>query len=146
MKTKPICGLLVVGMLVLGPMFSGTELQGQQAKELSVKVQYQGAGEVDSRNGIHLYLFDTPNISAGSMPIAMSSAWQNGSEVTFSYIHNATVYMVGAYGAYDPNMGPPPTGTPVAFYRAGEPTPTPIAMDKDKVQIEFTFDDSFRMP
>jgi hypothetical protein len=118
----------------------------QETRELRVKASYTGTGTVDSTHGIHLYLFDTPDISAGSMPIGMSSAWENGSVVVFSGISSQTVYLAGAYGDYDPSMGPPPSGTPVSLYRPGEPTPTPIAMDRAVVEIEFAFDDSFRMP
>lgn len=135
-----VLATMVVGLLLLPAAFA------QSSKELRVKVAYKGTGDVSSGSGIHLYLFDTPDISSGSMPIGMTSAWENDSVVVFSYLSNPTVYLVGAYGNYDPMMGPPPTGTPVAFYRAGEPSPTPINMDQDKVEIEFIFDDSFRMP
>ncbi|GAB4118792.1 MAG: hypothetical protein Kow001_18450 [Acidobacteriota bacterium] len=140
---RTLTALLILAALVC---LSALPAFAQETRELRVKVSYTGTGTVDSTHGIHLYLFDTPDISAGSMPIGMSSAWENGSVVVFSGISSQTVYLAGAYGDYDPSMGPPPSGTPVSLYRPGEPTPTPIAMDQAVVEIEFAFDDSFRMP
>lgn len=118
-----------------------------QAKELRVKLTYTGSGTVDATHGIHLYAFDTPNISEGSMPIAMDSVYENGGEVVFSYITQSPVYLAAAYGDFDAMMGPPPSGTPVALYKPGDVNmPTPIQMDKDKVEVDFTFDDSMKMP
>ncbi len=138
--------LAVLALTASAWMLGAGAVLAQESRELRVKVNYTGAGTVDSTHGIHLYLFDTPDISAGSMPIGMSSAWENGAVVVFSGVYSQTVYLAGAYGDYDPSMGPPPSGTPVALYRPGEPVPTPIAMDQATVEIEFTFDDSFRMP
>ena len=119
----------------------------QSGKKLNVKVAYRGAGEVDAGSPIHLYLFDTPNISEGSMPVGWTSVSENGSVATFQGLNYATVYLVGAYGSYDAASGPPPSGTPVALFRPGDPAgATPIALAKEETEISFEFDDSFRMP
>ena len=119
----------------------------QTARKLNVKVTYQGTGEVNSSSGIHLYLFDNPNISEGSMPIGMTSVHENGGVAAFEGLSYQAVYVVGAYGDYDPMAGPPPTGTPVAFFRPGDPAgATAIPLDGEVTEISFEFDDSIRMP
>ena len=120
--------------------------QDSVSKTLEAKVTYTGAGEVDSTHAIHIYLFDTPDISSGAMPIGWNSSYKNGAPVTMSGISASTVYLVAAYGDYDVTTGPPPSGTPVSFYLPGNPYPTPIEMDKAKVEIAFEFDDSATMP
>jgi hypothetical protein len=120
--------------------------QDPVSKTLEAKVTYNGAGEVDSTHAIHIYLFDTPDISSGAMPIGWNSSYKNGAAVTMSGISASTVYLVVAYGDYDVTPGPPPSGTPVSFYLPGNPDPTPIEMDKAKVEIAFEFDDSAKMP
>lgn len=120
--------------------------QNPATKTLEAKVSYTGAGEVDSTHAIHIYLFDTPDIGSGSMPIAWNSSHKNGEAVSMSGISAGTVYLVVAYGDYDVTTGPPPSGTPVSFYLPGNPYPTPIKMDESVVKIEFEFDDAARMP
>jgi hypothetical protein len=112
---------------------------------LKVKVTYNGKGEVNSTHGIHLYLFDTPDFTQGIMvmPVSMNSAWENGRVMTFSGLRAEKVYLTASYGDHDP-MGPPPSGAPVGLY--GQTEAKPIILDKDLVEIEFTFDDSFTMP
>lgn len=120
--------------------------QSSTTKTLEAKVTYTGAGEVDSTHAIHVYLFDTPDISSGAMPIGWNSSHKNGAAVTMSGISAGTVYLVVAYGEYDVTTGPPPSGTPVSFYIPRNPSPTPIEMDKSTVEIAFEFDDSAKMP
>jgi len=142
---------LVVAVLLAGLalMLAGPSARAQgSAKELRVKATYSGQGQVDAKSGIHLYLFDSPDFASGAvMPINMTSVHENGGVATFSGLTQKTVYMVAAYGGDELTMGPPPSGTPVAMYRPGDPSmPTPIAMEKDVVEVEFAFDDSFRIP
>ncbi len=119
--------------------------QSSATKTLEAKVTYTGAGDVDSTYAVHLYPFDTPDINSGAMPIAWSSSHKNGETVTMSGISASTVYLVVAYGDYDVATEPP-SGTPVSLYLPGNPYPTPIEMNKPKVEIDFEFDDSNRMP
>lgn len=140
-RTGWFVGLMVVlsiGAVVLG--------QGAATKTLEAKVTYTGEGEVDSTHAIHIYLFDTPDIGSGSMPIAWNSSYRNGEPVTMSGISAGTVYLVVAYGDYDVTTGPPPSGTPVSFYLPGSPVPSPIEMSEPTVKVEFEFDDAVRMP
>ncbi|MFZ0428415.1 MAG: hypothetical protein WAO20_09885 [Acidobacteriota bacterium] len=136
---------LVLGVLAL-LAFAQVSAQNS-SRELRVKLTYSGPGQVDAAHGIHLYVFDTPDISTGSMPIAMDSARENGAVLVVPGLTQEKVYLVAAYGDYDTMMGPPPSGTPIALYKPGDVNmPTPIAMDKDKVEVEFQFDDSMKMP
>ncbi len=136
--------LALVGAITLAIL---PGLAQSPTKELRVKVTYSGPGSVDATHGIHLYVFDTPDIGAGSMPIAADSIYENGGEFVFGSVTQPTVYLAAAYGDYDAMMGPPPSGTPVALYKPGDMNmPTPIKMDTDKVQVEFKFDDSMKMP
>jgi hypothetical protein len=143
--TRALLVCLIVGALVA--LIAPPLLAQNQAKELRVKLTYSGPGTVDTTHGIHVYVFDTPEINEGSMPIAMDSVYENGGEVTFNYITQSPVYLAATYGDFDPMSGPPPSGAPVALYKPGDVNmPTPIPMDKDKVAVEFTFDDSMKMP
>lgn len=134
-----VCALIGLGVSMV--------LAQDQPRELRVKLTYSGPGTVDAAHGIHLYVFDSPDIGTGSMPIAMDSVHKNGAELVFGSITQPTVYLAAAYGDYDAMSGPPPSGTPVALYKPGDVNmPTPIQMDKDTVEVEFRFDDSMKMP
>lgn len=120
----------------------------QQTRSLKVKASYAGPGEVDQTHQIHLFVFDTPNIQAGTMPIGFGRVAENGGTVQVNHLTAETVYLVGVYdekGTYNSPQGPPPAGTPVSFYKPGSPEPSPINL-KETSEIEFVFDDSDRMP
>ena len=74
---------------------------------LKVKISYLGEEKVDSTHGIHVWLFNTPNISEGAMPIAMNSSYENGGVLTFSALRESPLYLVAAFGDFA-LMGPPP--------------------------------------
>ena len=138
-KRQPLLGAFSLAAFLCSPVAA------QSARQLIVKATYSGQGEVDAAKQIFLYLFDSPEIAQGAMPIAMMTSAKNGADVVFNGLTPPVVYLVAAYGDFDP-MGPPPSGTPVAFYLPGDPTPTGIPIDEEKVTIEFSFDDSIRMP
>lgn len=134
--------------------FGSALAHAQDLIELRVTVQYDGSGPVNEQHGIHLFFFDSPDFASGDpnvIPIAMRTVYSNGQTVVLAGLRQETVYLVAAYnedGSYDTPMGPPPSGTPVAIYRADDPAaPTPIALKGEPtVAIDFTFDDSDRMP
>jgi hypothetical protein len=71
--------------------------------------------------------------------------------VSFRSLAAENVYLAVIFddkGGYTPSSGVPPSGTPVAVYKPGDPaTPTPIKMDAGKeVEIKFIFDDTLLMP
>jgi hypothetical protein len=132
-------------LILAATWFCPVLAQTSSPRCLEVKVSYTGPGEVGNGKGIHLYLFDTPDIAQGVLPIGMRSTYKNSEVVVFNAVTVSPVYLVAAYGGFD-LMGPPPSGTPVAFYEAGNPRPTPIELNERKMEILFTFDDSIVMP
>lgn len=141
-NTLKFCSMCLLASCLL--LFS-VPAAAQSPSQLVVKATYSGEGEVSGTSQIYLYLFDSPDIGQGAMPISMMTSARNGADVTFNGLTASTVYLVAAYGDYDP-MGPPPSGTPVSFYLPGNPIPTGIPLNEEKVTVEFTFDDSVRMP
>ncbi len=125
-----------------------------QGKALKVTISYEGKGKVDKSHGIYLFLFDTPDFvqnASGVVPIAFQSVYSNGETVTISGLTAENVYMTVAYdeaGNYSLSSGPPPSGSPVALYKPGDPQPpTAVKLEEGKaVEVKFSFDDSFRMP
>lgn len=116
------------------------------AGAVTISVKYTGKGDVDGSHRIWIWLFDTPAVGPGAMPIAETSTDKNGGEVAI----DATAETVWIAVAYDEaggfgGMAPPPTGSPVAIHSA--PTGAPLAVkvgDAEKVTI--TFNDKIRMP
>lgn len=127
-------------------------LVAAQGASLDVKVKYTGQGTVDESHAIHVFLFDTPNIQAGSMPIGYVRVNANGEAAKFSALTATPVYIAVAYdeaGGYDPNIvGAPPSGTPVAVYSTdatGAPSGIDLESGKEN-QVEIEFSDAVRMP
>ncbi len=118
------------------------------AGELSVTVSYNGKGEVDAKHDIFVFLFDTPNIGAGSRPIATRAVNKNGDAAKFADLSVSPVYVAVAYdetGDYDGFSGPPPPGTPIGIYSTdGKGTPAPVDVT-GTAQITMTFADTQRM-
>ncbi len=146
--------------LIFVPMSMSQPLQDQPAetkplgKTLKVTITFEGKGKVDKDHGIYLFLFNSPDFvqNPGSvMPIAFQSAYSNEETVTFSGLVGDNVYLTVAYderGGYSIAAGAPPSGSPVALYKPGDPQmPTPIRLEENKAaEIRFSFDDSIRMP
>lgn len=148
-------GLLTAAVLILGVSAEAARLSPAAevgSKTLKLTVNYTGPGEVDRDHGIHIFVFDNPAFVEGTttvMPVAMRSVYKNGETISIE-LFSDTVYLVVAYnekGDYDPPMGPPPSGTPTALYRPGDPgMPTPIHLKNGETEVTFTFGDQYRMP
>ena len=119
----------------------------QESGQLKVTVQYKGTGTVDSSHEIYVWLFDTPNISPDTPPIATDVLTANGGTLSFSGLPKQ-VYLAAAFdekGDYDGTSGPPPSGTPVAIYgEAG--AAAAIATGGADATVTVTFDGSMRIP
>ena len=50
----------------------------QEAGKLKATVEYTGTGTVDATHEIFVWVFDTPNIGADSVPIASDALTANG--------------------------------------------------------------------
>jgi len=93
-----------------------------------------------------VWLFDTPDIGPGSMPIAELSIDSNGGAATFDGIDAKHVYIAVAFdesGTMNGNA-PPPSGSPIGVLLSKDGAPRSVAPDEDSVSV--TFDDSQRMP
>jgi hypothetical protein len=142
------CALALVGATLAA---RGAAAQDQPAVtgKLALTIEYTGKGPVDADHRIWVWVFDTPSISASSMPLSIASLSQNGGTHTF-YGLPSEIYFAMAYdekGGYDGAMGPPVQGTPIAIHGmtpAG--TGSPVKTGGDDAVLKTTFDDSVRMP
>jgi hypothetical protein len=140
----------VLGMLLtvaaLGASAAGAVLPQATAADISVTVTYTGKGTVDDTHPVWVFLFDTPEIGPGAVPIARQAVKKSGAAATFKGISTDPVYIAVAYdekGGYDGNAGPPPAGAPVSIYSTdGKGTPAPV---KPAAKVKLLFDDSQRM-
>ena len=127
------------------------QAQAAEGGKLKVTVEYKGtAGTVDTEHKIWVWLFDTPNISADSMPLAVGALKEN--KATYKFIAlPKKVYIAAAFdtqGGYDGSSAPPPTGTPLTILGStgmGAPA-TAVETGGDDAVVTVTFDDSIKMP
>ncbi len=136
---------LIVGLICLGLFVAAQPAQAQGDGKLMVTATYTGQGGMKPGDVIRIFLFETPDIGAGSMPITTETIDKNGGMAHFTDLPAATVYLAmvfdekGAIGA-----APPPSGTPVALHGpAGTAQAIPIGND---AKVTVTFDDSNRQP
>jgi len=123
-----------------------------EGKTLKVKLNYTGAGPVDEKHKIYLFLFDTPDFvktPSDAMPIGGENATAKDATVTFTAVSASPVYLVAIYdptGGYE-GMSAPPSGSSLGMYSKEPGQPGPIAIDASKpTKIDLAFDDSFKMP
>jgi hypothetical protein len=136
--------LSITLLLSLALAASSTSVAAQTG-ELTVTATYTGKGKVDDTHEILVFLFDHPNPTAASEPIAMLPLFKSGGSVTFKGLPTQPVYVTLVYDEkanYSGEGGPPPEGTPIGAYaKAKKPiSVTPGA----NVKIVATFDDSRR--
>ena len=113
--------------------------------DLTVTATYMGKGKVDETHEILVFLFDHPNPTADSEPLAVSAVTRSGGATTFTNVAADTVYVVLVYDEkanYDGRSGPPPQGHPIGIYsKAGKAVPVKLAPG---TKVSATFDDSRR--
>ena len=145
MKSRTLALLL----FVVFASFSSLQAQARQgapppigATDVAVAVNYTGKGVVDAGHSIIVFLFAEPNVGPDSRPLGPPLLIQkNGGTVTFNGVTEKKVYIFAIYnekGTYTGRTGPPPAGTPVAFYgtAAGPKAVTPGM--KTPVKMTFT--------
>jgi hypothetical protein len=147
--------LLLQACLAAAAMVGAASLaQAQDTTEggkLKVTIEYKGtAGTVSEDNRLVVWVFDTPNISTESMPIATGVVKENKGSYKFVGLPKQ-VYLAAAYdtvGGYDGTSGPPASGTPVTIYGStGMGVPgTAVATGGDDAAVTVTFDDSVKIP
>jgi hypothetical protein len=143
--------ILAVAMLLIGagrPAVASGSAPGETgvaAGSVKVTVNYKGKGTVDASHQIWVWLFDSPNIGAGSMPVDQASLDTNGAAAVFENVVPGQVYVAVAFDESGTMTGdgPPPPGTPIALLMGGQ---GPAAITPgDKGVATITFDDSMRM-
>jgi hypothetical protein len=136
--------LAIIAIAVLVGTTPG--IVAQEAGKLKVTVDYKGTGTVDASHEIFVWLFDTPNITADTPPVATDVLTANGGSLNFSGLPQQ-VYLAAAFdekGDYDGTSGPPPPGTPITIY--GEAGAAAAIATGADAAITVTFDGSMRMP
>ncbi len=118
------------------------------AKGVTVTVKYSGKGTVDANHSIWVWLFNTPDINPGSIPIAEQTIEKNGGTATFANVSPPQVYIAIAYDEKGGFAGqaPPPSGSPIVFYGAktAKDKPQPVKPGP-KTSVRVTFNDAQRM-
>jgi hypothetical protein len=117
------------------------------AGAVKVTVNYKGKGTVDASHKVWVWLFDSPNIGAGSMPIDQIALEKNGADAVFENVAPGQVWIAVAFDEQGRMMGdaPPPTGTPISVLMGKDGAPTAV-VPGPKGAVVLTFDDSLRMP
>jgi hypothetical protein len=116
------------------------------AGAVKITVHYTGKGKVDPSHKIWVWLFDNPNIGAGSMPIDQAALDKNDSEAVFEGVAPGEVWVAVAFDETGvmTGDGPPPTGTPIGILmKDGKPA---SVVPGEKGTATLTFDDMMRMP
>lgn len=151
---------LLAVVLIVGTALAQTAQPPQEEKKkapapapgtLKVKLNYSGAGVVDEKHQIRLFLFDSPDfVQGGVMPFASGSAASKDGIVTFPDLDKSPVYVAAIYdpsGDYDGASGPPPSGASMGMYSKTPGQPEPVKIEPGgTVQVELAFDDSAKMP
>jgi len=147
--TVALTALLTAAVLQpSGALSAASSATHVTAGTVKVTVTYKGkAGTVDSSHQLWVWLFDTPNIGPGAMPIAQLSLTKNGTEALFDGIAGDKVYVAVAFDEKGVMVGegPPPTGSPIGILMGADGMPTGITPG-DKGVATLTFDDTIRMP
>ena len=138
---------VIVAVALLGTQPAGLLASGDQAQGGTVKVTvtYTGKGSVDATHKLWVWLFDTPNIGAGSQPIDQIAIEKNGGDAVFQ-VPAGPVYVAVAFdekGSMD-GQGPPPPGTPISILADAKGAPRGVTPG-DKAAVTLTFNDSRRM-
>ena len=137
---------LAAGLALLA---GGAAWAGQGGGTLEVTVDYAGAGEVDEGHAIFLAIYSSADMQLDNL-IGGQVATSNGATPTFENVGAATVYLSGFYDEQGGWTGTTavPSGSPAGAYIAdGSFAPSPIEVGAgETVQVEFTFNDLFRIP
>lgn len=138
--------------LVLSILLSGYVVANSTTgKVLKVKLNYSGAGTVDEKHRIYVFLFDSPDFSSGQvMPVGTASASAKDETLSFDSLSQSKVYIAAVYdksGTYDGQSGPPASGSPAGMYSKTPGEAEAVNLPEgETVEIELGFDDSYTVP
>ena len=116
------------------------------AGTVKITIHYTGKGKVDPSHKVWVWLFDSPNIGAGSMPIDQVALDKNDSEAVFEAVAPGQVWVAAAFDEQGAMAGdaPPPTGSPIGILMTdGKPS---SVTPGEKGTASLTFNDTMRMP
>ena len=116
------------------------------AGTVKVTVSYKGKGTVDAKHRVWVWLFTSPDIGPGAMPIAEISIDVNGALATFDGIDAERVWIAAAFDESGTMSGnaPPPSGSPVGLLVGSDGAPKSVVPGESAAVM--TFDDTVRMP
>ena len=116
------------------------------AGTVKVTVNYKGKGTVDAKHRLWVWLFSSPDIGPGSMPIAEISIDANGALATFEGIDADRVWIAAAFDESGTMSGnaPPPSGSPVGLLVGSDGAPKSVVPGESAAVM--TFEDTVRMP
>lgn len=117
------------------------------AGTVKVTVHYKGKGTVDASHKLWVWVFDTPNIGPGAMPVGQVALDKNGVDAVFTDVAADKVWIAAAYdeGGGMTGDAPPPPGTPIGILAGSDGAPVAV-ISGPKGTAVLTFDDSQRMP
>jgi len=149
MKSITVLAVSIViasGVMGPAPRLYAAPLERVAAGAVKVTVNYTGSGTIDGAHRVWVWLFDTPDIGPGSMPIAEMSVTKNGEIASFEVGHER-VWIAVAYDEKGVMTGnsPPASGSPIGIYSSSTGAPAAVTAGA-KGAITITFDDSQRMP
>jgi hypothetical protein len=116
------------------------------AGTVTVTVTYKGKGTVDASHKLWVYLFDTPNIGAGVMPLGQIALDKSGANAVFHNVTGDKVYVAVAFDESGAMMGdaPPPSGSPIGILMGSDGAPSAVTPGAKAAVLNF--DDTIRMP
>jgi len=143
----PVVVFLLAGFAPAAGVLNAAPAATVSAGAVKITVTYKGKGTVDSSHKLWVWLFDTPNIGPGSMPIDQVALDKNGTEAVFENVAGDKVYVAVAFDEKGAMMGdaPPPTGSPIGILMGPDGMPNGVAPG-GKAPVALNFDDTIRMP
>lgn len=138
--------VIAAGVMSDAPRLHAATVERAAAGTVKVTVNYKGKGTVDGSHRVWVWLFDTPNIGPGAMPIVEASVEKNGEVASFE-VGNDQVWIAVAYDENGVMTGnaPPASGSPIGIHASSTGAPEAVTPGAKGV-IVLTFDDSQRMP
>lgn len=148
---KKVLTVVVAALCIgtVGPLAAHTNVPldaSVNAGAVKVTVTYKGKGTVDTSHKLWVWIFDTPDIGAGSQPLDQIALDKNGAVAEFANVAAGQVWIAVAFDEHGVMTGnePPPSGTPISVHiENGAPSPVTPG---EKAAVTITFDDTLRMP